>query len=58
VTVLEFALFFIESYSCGGGGQGNSCDLVGRYALAAGSVEGIVGAYDPDGSVKSVRLIK
>ncbi|MEX0684124.1 MAG: Tad domain-containing protein [Dehalococcoidia bacterium] len=58
VTVLEFALFFIESYSCGGGGQGNSCDLVGRYARAAGSVEGIVGAYDPDGSVKSVRLIK
>lgn len=57
VTVLEFALFFIESYTCSGPGQGNSCDLVGRYVQANATVSGVLGAYDADGSINSVRLI-
>jgi len=56
VTVQEFALFFIESYTCSGGGQGNSCDLVGRYVQANANVSGLLGAYDDVGSVNSVRL--
>jgi len=58
VTVQEFALFFIESYACSGSGQGNSCDLVGRYVQANANVQGILGTYDGDGSVNSVRLIQ
>ena len=57
VTVQEFAMFFIESYACLGGGLGNSCDLVGRYVQADANVAGLLGAYDNDGSVNSVRLI-
>ena len=58
VTVQEFALFFIESYTCSGPGQGNSCDLVGSYVQANASVSGVIGAYDDGGSVNSVRLIQ
>jgi Flp pilus assembly protein TadG len=58
VTVQEFALFFIESYTCSGSGQGNSCDLVGRYVQADANVAGLIGAYDPGGSVNSVRLVE
>ena len=57
VTIQGFGLFFIESYSCGGNGQGNSCDLVGRYARADGNVKGILSAFSEDASVKSVQLI-
>ncbi len=58
VTVQEFALFFIESYTCSGEGQGNSCDLIGSYVQANASVSGVLGAYDDGGSINSVRLIK
>lgn len=58
VTILDFGLFFIESYSCGGHGQGNSCELVGRYAQADGNVNGILSAFSEDASVKSVKLIQ
>ena len=58
VTVQEFALFFIEDYTCSGNGQGNSCDLIGRYVQADTNVSGILGAYDGDGSVNSVGLIE
>lgn len=57
MTVQEFALFFIESYTCSGQGQGNSCDLIGRYVEANANVSGLLGAYDDGGSVNSVRLI-
>ena len=58
VTIQGFGLFFIESYSCGEGGQGNSCDLVGRYAQAEGSVNGLLSAFDEESSIKSVQLIQ
>ncbi len=58
VTVLEFAMFFIESYTCSGGGQGNSCDLNGSYVQANANVSGLTGAYDEEKSVISVRLIE
>ncbi|MCH8051764.1 MAG: pilus assembly protein [Chloroflexi bacterium] len=58
VTVQEFALFFIESYTCSGPGQGNSCDLIGKYVQANANVLGLLGAYDDGGSINSVRLIK
>ncbi len=58
LTVHEFALFFIESYTCSGEGQGNSCDLNGRYVQANANVSGLIGAFDEGGSVNSVRLIE
>lgn len=58
VTVQEFSMFFLESYTCSGGGLGNSCNLVGRYVQANANVAGLVGAYDEEKSVISVRLIQ
>ena len=58
VTVVEFAMFFIESYTCTSGGQGNGCDLVGRYAKADADIQGLIGAYDPDSTSRFVRLIE
>jgi hypothetical protein len=57
VTVVEFAMFFIESYTCTGG-QGNSCDLTGRYAKADGDIQGLIGIYDPTSTSRFVRLIE
>ncbi|HUF53506.1 MAG TPA: pilus assembly protein TadG-related protein [Dehalococcoidia bacterium] len=57
VTVVGFALFFVESFTCGGG-LGNSCDLVGKYAKAEGNISSLVGSFDPDSSIKSVLLIE
>lgn len=58
VIIQEFGLFFMESYSCSGQGQGNSCDLIGRYARADGPVAGVLGDLDEEKSVKSVHLIQ
>ncbi len=58
VNILGFGLFFIESYSCGGSGQGNSCDLIGRYAQAEGSVNGLLSAFNEEASIRSVQLIQ
>lgn len=58
VTVVQFAMFFIESYSCSGAGAGNSCDLTGRYAKANADMQGLIGAYDPDGTTRFVRLVE
>ena len=58
VTVLDFAMFFIEGYSCTGSGQGNSCDLWGRYAQASLDTEGLIGPFDEDASVTFARLVK
>ena len=58
VTILEFALFFLEDYHCHGGGQGNSCDLFGRYATADADIAGLLGPYDADGTLRFVRLVE
>ena len=58
VNVQKFSMFFLESYTCSGAGEGNSCDLVGRYVEANANVSGLLGAYDDGGSINSVRLIK
>jgi Putative Flp pilus-assembly TadE/G-like len=59
VQVLEFAMFFIESYTCGGqGGQGNSCDLIGRYVRANADINALIGPHDPNGTANFVRLIE
>lgn len=57
VTVQTFALFFVESFTCGGG-AGNSCDLIGRYAQAEGNISGLIGTYDPNSPIKSVLLVE
>jgi Flp pilus assembly protein TadG len=58
ITVQEFSLFFLESFTCGGGGLGNTCDVIGRYAQAEGNISSLIGSFDPDGPVRSVLLIE
>lgn len=58
VRVVSLALFFLEGYTCGGQGQGNSCDVVGRYAKADTDIGGIVGIYGDNLSIKASRLVE
>lgn len=58
VTILRFAMFFIEGITCQGQGQGNSCTVTGTYVKAAVDVEALIGPYDPLGSLYFVRLIQ
>lgn len=58
INVLRFAMFFIEGINCTGQGQGNTCDVTGKYVEAAVDIEALIGPYDPNGSVNFVRLVK
>jgi Flp pilus assembly protein TadG len=58
VNVLGFAMFFIESYTCSGSGQGNSCDLNGRYAKTDVTIDGAFGPFNEEASVTFVRLVE
>ena len=55
VDVITFAIFFIEGLgSC----TGNHCEVTGRYVQANVDVGALIGALDPDGSIRFVRLVE
>ena len=58
VTVLRFAMVLIEGITCTGAGGGRSCTVTATYVEAGVDVQGLIGAFDPDGSVYFVRLIE
>ena len=58
VTILRFAMFYIEGIQCSGKGKGSSCTVTGTYVEAAVDVEALIGPFDPLGSVFFVRLIQ
>ena len=58
VTVLRFAMVLLEGINCTGAGGGQSCSVTATYVEAGVDVEGLIGAFDPDGSVYFVRLVE
>ncbi len=56
VTVVTFALFFLEGYG-GGGCTGNDCEIVGRFVKVNQNVGLLAGTYDEASYNKFVRLI-
>jgi hypothetical protein len=54
VTIIEFALFFLEGYE--GNCTGNSCEIVGRFMKSNTNYGALTGVYDPDSLQHFVRL--
>jgi Flp pilus assembly protein TadG len=55
VTILKFAMFFLDEL---GDCKGNSCEVTGRFVDAQANVGGLMGALDPDGLIRFVRLVE
>jgi hypothetical protein len=58
VTILRFAMFYVEGWTCSGGGAGGSCEVTGRYVETSVDPSAYIGPLDPLGSVTFVRLIE
>ena len=56
VTVLEFALFFLEGYGPEGC-TGNDCEIRGRFIDSNTNFGATMGTYDPDSFAHYVRLV-
>lgn len=56
VTILEFALFFLEGYGPGGC-TGNSCEVRGRFIASNTNYGSLMGVYDDDTFAHFVRLV-
>ncbi len=55
VTVVSFALFWLEGYQAGAC-TGNNCEIQGRFVNADINVNALAGVYDPNSSIHFVRL--
>lgn len=56
VTVVEFALFFLEGYGAGGC-TGNDCEIEGRFIQSNTNYGALMGVYDQDTFSHFVRLV-
>jgi Flp pilus assembly protein TadG len=55
VTILKFGMFFLEELgSC----TGNDCEVTGWFVEAQADVGSLMGALDPDGLIRFVRLVE
>jgi hypothetical protein len=58
VTIIEFALFFLEGYGPGGC-TGNNCEVTGRFIGSNTNIGALIGVYDPDATTAHfVRLVE
>ncbi len=55
VTVIRFALMFLEGYGAGGC-NGSSCEITGRFVMADITTGALAGVYDASASIQFVRL--
>ncbi|MCI0856850.1 MAG: hypothetical protein J4N98_09175 [Chloroflexi bacterium] len=58
VTIVEFVLFFLEGFGEAGCGQGNDCEIEGRYISSNTNYGALMGVYDPNTFAHFVRLVK
>ncbi len=56
VTIVSFALFWLDGFGPGGCTQGNSCEIQGTYVKADMTVNALAGIYDPNSSMHFTRL--
>jgi Flp pilus assembly protein TadG len=57
VTILEFALFFLEGYG-DGGCTGNDCEIKGRFLKSNTNYGALMGVFDPDTFAHFMRLVQ
>jgi hypothetical protein len=57
MTIVEFALFFLEGYG-DGGCSGNSCEIKGRFIRSNTNYGAVTGVFDEDTLVHFVRLVR
>jgi Flp pilus assembly protein TadG len=57
VTVTGFSLFWLDGYG-GGKCTGSACEIAGRFINADLTMGGLLGAYDPNGSIHYARLVE
>lgn len=55
VTVINFAMFFLEGYGSGKC-TGNSCEVTGRFVNADANINALTGVYDPNSGLQFTRL--
>ena len=56
VTVVEFALFYLDGYG-DGGCSGSDCEITGRFINSNTNYGALMGVYDPDTFAHFVRLV-
>ena len=56
VTVVEFALFYLDGYG-DGGCSGSDCEITGRFIKSNTNYGALMGVYDPDTFAHFVRLV-
>ena len=58
VTIVEFALFFLEGYGPGGCDAGNDCEVKGRFINSNANFGALTGVFDPNSFSHFVRLVQ
>lgn len=58
VTIVDFALVFLEGYGEGGCGTGNDCQIVGRFVRVNQNIGLLAGTFNPEAFNHFVRLVK
>jgi len=62
VTIVDFALFFLEGYGGTGNSQqgciGNDCEIIGRFVRANQNIGLLAGTFDPESANSFVRLVE
>ena len=57
VTIVEFALFYLEGFG-NGCGQGNECEVVGTFVRVNQNIGLLAGTFDADSFNNFVRLVQ
>jgi len=57
VTILAFAMFYLEGYGPGGC-NGNNCDIQGRFISSNTNYGALSGTFDPTGFAHFVKLVQ
>jgi Flp pilus assembly protein TadG len=58
VTVLRFAIFWLEGFGPGGCSGGNRCEITGKYVPIVGEIGGKFGSLDTNSGIVTVRLVE
>jgi len=57
VTIVGFALFFLEGFENPGSCTGNECEVIGRFARVEQNIGLLAGTFDADSELQFVRLV-
>jgi hypothetical protein len=58
VTIVDFALFFLEGYARPNSCTGNTCEVMGRFVRVEQNVGLLAGTFNPEASLIFVRLVQ